>query len=134
MQVCLEGEIRKTDNMVIDYHDLMEIVQPAIDLFDHRHINEVFVELGYSKQSPTAEYISCFLFGLITNLLIEDDHLENGEELAENMVIGLWEHPTSYVEVDVNDWILAGRPGSDIDLIGTEDEEEKPRGLFNTRY
>mgnify|MGYP003603561404 CR=1 FL=1 len=52
--------------MVIDFKAIKE----AIDVLDHRYINDVFKDMGYNKV-PTAENIAVFIAEQVTKLGVE---------------------------------------------------------------
>ena len=54
VRVEVYGEIDDASGFVLDYAELKKIVQPLIDLFDHRHLN-CFVNY------PSSENIACYL-------------------------------------------------------------------------
>ncbi len=55
VRVTLSTASLDASGMVIDFHELDELMQKAIEPFDHRHLNEVSV---FQKDNPSAENIA----------------------------------------------------------------------------
>ena len=60
--VTLDGPVRETDGMVMDFHEVDEIVEPVVAELDGRNLTDV---MPY----PTAERIAEWLFGRLDGAL-----------------------------------------------------------------
>lgn len=58
--VEIEGNNNRS-GMVIDF----KAVKDIIDIFDHRHVNDILIELGYIDVEATAENIAIVLYNKI---------------------------------------------------------------------
>jgi 6-pyruvoyltetrahydropterin/6-carboxytetrahydropterin synthase len=71
--VTVTGEVRP-DGMVLDYHDINDVVRPLISKLDHRTLNDII-------DNPTCENICMFIWDCISTqipvseiLVRETDH------------------------------------------------------------
>ncbi len=55
VRVCLASESVNDSGMVIDFHALDEMMQVAMEPFDHRHLNEV---PAFIEANPSAENLA----------------------------------------------------------------------------
>jgi 6-pyruvoyltetrahydropterin/6-carboxytetrahydropterin synthase len=55
VRVCLAAPDLDDSGMLIDFHELDELMQKAIEPFDHRHLNDVDF---FVKTNPSAENIA----------------------------------------------------------------------------
>ena len=63
VEVKVKGEIDPKSGVLIDFGDIKKIVNPYIDLLDHRCLNEIGEEREIPELSnPTSENISRWLF------------------------------------------------------------------------
>lgn len=60
LKVGVWGGVRPSTQFVMDYAELKRLVQPLVDLFDHRHLN-CFIQ--YPSSENVATYIAHELFG-----------------------------------------------------------------------
>lgn len=65
--VEVKGENNRK-GMVVDFKGIKNI----IDLFDHRHVNDVLIELGHNGIEATAENMAYVIYELITDQLKVD--------------------------------------------------------------
>ncbi len=63
VKIKIQTEKLNDAGMVIDF----TAVKQAIDILDHRHINDIFKEQGVDKQ-PTAENIAVFIHDTVSKL------------------------------------------------------------------
>ena len=55
VRVCVAAKEVNASGMVIDFHELDEMMAKAIDPFDHRHLNDT---VHFAKENPSAENIA----------------------------------------------------------------------------
>lgn len=72
VDVQLEGKVNSETGMVLDFHELNEIMNEILGKLDHRYINEYL-------DKPTCEVITAFIYGSLNY------HLK-GKEIIVNSV------------------------------------------------
>jgi len=103
IQVELMSERLNTDDMVIDFHDVKEIVNKYLEKYDHTTLFnkadkeniDFFKKAGYrvrhisqTNEDPTAEVFSRYLFGIF-------------QQTFKDIQVGfvrIWENDDSYAE------------------------------------
>lgn len=66
IQVHCEGEVDPNLGWVIDFNDVRKVVDPLIDLLDHKVLNEI-----EGLENPTAEMIALWFWNMVKPVLPE---------------------------------------------------------------
>lgn len=78
LDVHLEGQVDPVSGMVIDFHEVVRLVKPLLELLDHQLLNDV-----PGLENSTSENICAFLWGRIK------------PSLPQLSALTLWESDTS---------------------------------------
>lgn len=98
LEVEVEGAVNPDTGMVLDFATLSDLLQDHVfSVLDHRHINEVFIGLGWPGET-TAENIVRFVWSQL-----EMGVRRNGASLLR---VRLWETATSFAEKSFDDEVF----------------------------
>lgn len=64
LTIFLEGDVLEEEGWILDFTDLKKVVQPVINMVDHRFLNDI-----PGLENPTTELFSMWLWKKIKTLL-----------------------------------------------------------------
>ena len=70
LEIIVQGEIHPQTGVLVDYGEIKKIVQPFVELLDHRCINEIGKENDFDLlKNPTSENLAKWFFHSLEPLL-----------------------------------------------------------------
>ncbi|MHA2609324.1 MAG: 6-carboxytetrahydropterin synthase [bacterium JZ-2024 1] len=98
LEVTIQGEISPQTGMIVNVTRLKEWIQPILEEFDHRYLNEDIPE--FREMIPTTENLARVLFQRIRGVLPVEIHLAH---------IRLWESDDLWAEYSGGEEVGLGR-------------------------
>jgi 6-pyruvoyltetrahydropterin/6-carboxytetrahydropterin synthase len=74
VEVCLKGSELSASGMLLDFHDLKQVVNQAIEAYDHCLLNEL-AEFDQENLNPTAENIARQIYLEVSRTLVLEENI-----------------------------------------------------------